>query len=460
MKKLFLIIGIGIISNSFFAQTKDSTVLSFSVQQAIDYAMQNQYNVQNAIIDQELAAQKVKEITGLGLPQINASADFKDFINIPTSLIPNQAFNKFAPPGYTPAKFGTQYQSVVGFDASQLLFSGDYIVGLQASKTYAELSLKNMQRTKVETAVAVSKAYYTALINEQRTKLLDANIERVKTAMGGAQGMYAYGFVEKLDLDRLTVTYNNLVIEKEKIQRLLILSTYLLKYQMGMNVNANLVLTDKLEDIKLDVANNVSAEKFDYSKRVEYGLFETQKKLNQLDLKKSKFAFLPTAVLYGNLSGYGYSNGEGSISSGTPKNGDYFINHNFYPMTFVGAKISMPIFTGFQRNSRTQQAKLSVQKADNNLESLKRSIDLELASSTTMLQNASVSLENQKKNIALAEEVYRVTKYKYDQGVGTNLEVVTAESALKEAQVNYYNALFDAIVAKIDFDKANGNLKY
>ena len=452
MKKLFLIIGIGIISNSFFAQTKDSTVLSFSIQQAIDYAMKNQYNVQNAIIDQELAAQKVKEITGLGLPQINASADFKDFLNIPTSLIPAAAFG--GPPGvFTAAKFGTQYQTVVGFDASQLLFSGDYIVGLQASKTYAELSLKNMQRTKVETAVAVSKAYYTALINEQRTKLLDANIERVKTAMGGAQGMYAYGFVEKLDLDRLTVTYNNLAIEKEKIQRLLILSTYLLKYQMGMDVNANLVLTDKLEDIKLDVANNVSAEKFDYSKRVEYGLFETQKKLNQLDLRKSKFAFLPTAVLYGNLSGYGYS-------TGFNKDQDYFINHRLYPATFVGAKISMPIFTGFQRNSRTQQAKLSVQKADNNLESLKKSIDLELASSTTMLQNASVSLENQKKNIALAEEVYRVTKYKYDQGVGTNLEVVTAESALKEAQVNYYNALFDAIVAKIDFDKANGNLKY
>jgi len=458
MKKLFLIVGIGVASSSLFSQTTDSTASAFSLQQAIDYALKNQYNVQNAIIDQELAAQKVKEITGLGLPQINASADFKDFLNIPTSLIPASAFNPAAPAGvYFPAKFGTQYQAVVGFDASQLLFSGDYIVGLQASKTYADLSLKNAQRTKVETAVAVSKAYYNALINEQRTKLLDANIERVKTAMGGAQGMYAYGFVEKLDLDRLTVTYNNLMIEKEKIQRLLILSNYLLKYQMGMSVNTNLVLTDKLEDIKLDVTN-VSAEKFDYTKRVEYGLFETQKKLNQLDLRKSRFAFLPTAVLYGNLSGYGYSNGEGTITNGSSR--DYFINHNFYPMTFVGAKISMPIFTGFQRNSRTQQAKLSLQKADNNLKNLEKSIDLELASSTAMLQNASVSLENQKKNIVLAEEVYRVTKYKYDQGVGTNLEVVTAESALKEAQVNYYNALFDAIVAKIDYDKANGNFKY
>ena len=131
-----------------------------------------------------------------------------------------------------------------------------------------------------------------------------------------------------------------------------------------------------------------------------------------------------------------------------------------YPTTFIGAKVTMPIFTGFQRSSRTQQAKLSLQKADNNIENLKRSIDFELASSMTMLQNASVSLENQKKNIVLAEQVYKTTKIKYDEGVGTNLEVVTAEASVKEAQTNYYNALFDAIVAKIDFDKASGNLKY
>jgi outer membrane protein TolC len=275
----------------------------------------------------------------------------------------------------------------------------------------------------------------------------------VKTAMGGAEGMYAYGFAEKLDLDRLTVTYNNLLIEKEKTQRLVLLSRYLLRYQMGIDVNTNVQLTDKLEDVKFDVAANANAEKFDYNKRVEYGLYETQKKLNELDLKKTKFAFLPTAVLYGNISGYGYSKGYNS-------NQDYFINHRLYPSTFIGAKVTMPIFTGFQRNSRTQQAKLNLQKAQNNIESLKKSIDLELASSMTMLQNAAVSLDNQKKNITLAEEVYRITKYKYEQGVGTNLEMVTAETSLKEAQTNYYNALYDAIVAKIDYDKANGNLKY
>ncbi len=458
MKKLFLIIGIGVISNSLFSQTKDSTAFSFSVQQAIDYALKNQYNVQNAIIDQDLAAQKVKEVTGLVLPQINSSADFKDWFYLPTNLVPGSFFGG-SPGSYAAARFGTQYQTIMGLDGS-LLFNGDVFTAIQSSKVLAELSLKTLQRTKIETAVAVSKAYYTALINDARLKITDANIAQIKTAMDGANGMYQYGVAEKLDYDRLTVTYNNLLIEKEKIQRLVSLSRYLLKYQMGMDVNTNLELTDNLDNVKFDVATNTTAEKFDYTKRIEYVMFETQKKINQIDLKKSKYAFLPTATLYGNASGYGYSKGLGAISYGSNNNGDYFVNHTLYPAVFIGGKVTMPIFTGFQRNARNQQAKLSLQKAQNNIDNIKKSIDYEIASSMAMLQNAAVSLDNQKKNIALAEEVYRITKFKYDQGVGTNLEVVTAQSALTQAQVNYYNALFDAIVAKIDYDKANGNLKY
>ena len=119
----------------------------------------------------------------------------------------------------------------------------------------------------------------------------------------------------------------------------------------------------------------------------------------------------------------------------------------------------MPIFTGFQRHSKNQQAKLSLMKAENDMDFIKKSIDLELASATSILKNAASSLETQKKNIEVASDVVRVTKLKFEQGVGSNLEMITAETSLKEAQTNYFNALFDALVAKIDFDKANGNLK-
>lgn len=448
MKKIIIAIGIVSFILPSYAQTKENNSYTFSLQQAIDYAMQNQNNVKNAVLEEQIAKARVKEITGMGLPQINASFDMKDFLEIPTSLIPAEFFG--GPPGsFAAVKFGTQYQATAGLDASQLIFSGDYFLGLKASKVFVELSQKSIQRTKIETAATVSKAYYTVLVNQERIKLMDANVARIKKALDDTKALYDNGFVEKIDYDRLSVTYNNLLVEQEKVNRLLNLGVYLLKYQMGMDVNATLTLSDKLEDVKFDITNSISAEKLDYSKRVEYSLFETQRDLAKLDLKRNRFSYLPTAFAYGSLNGSALRN-EFDI---------FDTKKSWFPMALIGAKVSMPIFTGGQRYFKTQQAKLKLEQAENNIDFMKKSIDLEVASSTTMLQNANQTLSLQKKNIETAEEVYRVTKLKQEQGVGSTLEMVTAETALKEAQTNYFNALFDALVAKIDFDKATGNLK-
>ena len=448
MKKIIITIGIGITMLNSFAQKKDSSAFSFSVQQAIDYAMQNENSIKNAVLDEAIAKKKVNEIMGMGFPQIGSSLDVKDFLEIPTSLIPAQMLG--GPAGvFIPVKFGTQYQATAGLDASQLIFSGDYFLGLKASKVFVELSTKATTRTKIATAATVSKAYYTVLVNDERMKLMDANVVRVKKVMDDTKAFLDNGLVEKIDYDRLTVTYNNLLVEQEKIKKLLELGSYLLKYQMGMDVNTPLTLTDKLTDIKFDVGANISAEKFDYSKRVEYSLFETQQTIAKLDLKRNRFSYLPSAYAYGSLSRSAQRNEFNFFDS----------KEKWYPTSLVGATIKLPIFTGLQRNAKNQQAKLALQKAENNMDFIKKSIDLELVSSITNLQNASSSLENQKKNMSVAEDVVRVAKIKLDQGVGSNLELITAETALKEAQTNYYNALFDALVAKIDFDKANGNLK-
>ncbi len=448
MKKLILLVGTGWIALNSLSQTKDTSSYSFSLQKAIEFALQNQKDIKNALIDEQIAQKKVNEIAGIGLPQINSSFDLKEFIEIPTSLIPAEIFGG-APGTYAAVKFGTKYNSTAGIDASQLLFSGEYFLGLKASKVYVELSSKSTQRTKIETSATVSKAYYTVLVNEERIKLIDATVSRIKKTLMDTKALLDNGFVEKIDYDRLTVTYNNLLVEQEKIQRLLSLGTYLLKYQMGMDVNANLTLSDKLADVKFDFSNTISAQQFDYEKRVEFGLFQTQYTLAKLDLKRQRLSYLPTAFAYGSLSGSAQRN-EFDI---------FDTDKKWFPTSVIGAKITMPIFSGFQRHSKNQQAKLSLQKAENNIDFIKNSIDLEIASSTAILQNAASSLENQKKNILIAEDVVRVSKLKYEQGVGSNLEMITAETSLKEAQTNYFNALFDALVAKIDFDKANGNLK-
>ena len=139
--------------------------------------------------------------------------------------------------------------------------------------------------------------------NEERKRQLEVTVKRLKKTLDDTKSLMDNGFVEKIDYDRLSVAYNNIVVEQEKVNRLLSLGTLLLKYQMGMDINANLTATDKLSDVKFDVSANVAAEKFDYEKRVEYGLFMTQYKLAKLDLKRQRLSYLPVAFAYGSVSG-------------------------------------------------------------------------------------------------------------------------------------------------------------
>lgn len=445
MKRKFpLLLAIGLAVFRLSAQNPPQSY-SFSLQQAIDYALQNQLTVQNAVLDEQLAQKKVKEVLGIGLPQVSGSFDVKDFIELPTSLIPAEFFG--GPPGtYLGVKFGTQYNASAAINASQLVFSSDYLVGLQATKVYLELSQKATVRTKIETAAAVQKAYYMVLVNDERMKLVDANLARLKKLMDDTKVLNENGFVEKVDLDRITVAHNNLLVEKEKITKLFDLAKTLLKYQLGMEQGAELQLTDKLDAVNFKL--EITMDKFDYTKRVEYSLFQTQLALSQLQLKKDKLSYLPSFVLYGSVSANAYRD----------KFNFFDTKLGWYPTALIGGTISLPIFSGGQNHYRLQQSKIALLKAQNDLKFIQQIIDLDLANARIALQNASASLDIQKKNIELAESVYKTTKLKFEQGVGSSLEVINAETLLKEAQINYYNALYDALVAKTDYDKANGIL--
>lgn len=454
MKRLVIIWSIvGTLTAIAQNDQKETAPAAFSLQQAVDYAMQNQKDIKNAILDEQIAKQKVKEIAAAGLPQITGGLDLIGFNMLPTQVIYGEGVFGFQDPTnpgphYTAFQMGTTYKMTGSLEGSQLIFNGEYFLGLKASKVFVELSTKATTRTKIETVSAVTKAYYTVLINEERAKLLDANINRLRKTVEETKAFMDNGFVEKTDYDRLTVTYNNLLVEQEKVNRLLSLGIYLLKFQIGMDAKANLTLTDKLESLKFDAPQLTVTEQFDYSKRIEYGLFDTQLRLAKLDVMRNKVAFMPTIVGYGNAS-----------TAAMRQKMDFFDQRTpWYYSGFFGAKMSLPIFTGFQRNARYQQAHLKQQQAENNMTYIKQAIDLELTSANASLQNATAAYTIQKRNIELAEEVVRVSKIKYEKGVGSNLELITAETALKEAQTNYFSALYDALVAKIDYEKANGNI--
>jgi outer membrane protein TolC len=424
---------------------KDTSTYNFTLKQSVDYALQHNTTVLNARLDEVAASQKVKEVIGIGLPQIDGSFQVQNFLDIPTSLIPAEIFG--GPPGaFIPVQFGTKYSATTAFSASQLVFSGSYILGVKASKVYQDLAQKNTARTNIETTAEVTKAYYTVMVNAERKKLLDANLARIAKLRDDTKALYENGFVEKLDFDRITVTYNNAATEVANVQRLLDLSLVLLKYQMGMDQSANLIIIDKIVELQfqpeIQPTNN-----FAYSNRVEYQLLELQLRGRQLQMRAERVGYLPTIAVFGSLQAQAFR-----------QEFDFFARKRWFPITVVGLQVNLPIFDGGQRHYRIQQAKIGIAKAENDLLFIQRTIDMQQTVARVTLQNAAATLAAQKANMELAQSVYDVTKKKYEQGVGSNIEVLNAETGLKEAQTNYFSALYDAVTAKVDYDKSMGNL--
>ena len=446
MKQLFFFtLLLGCIIRGSYAQQAPAVnqAYSFTLADCINYAYSHQDTVLNAGLDIKSAEYKVKETTGIGLPQVSGSAGFQDYIKIPTTLIPGEFFGQ--PGTFIPLKFGVKYQSNLTLAANQILFDGTYLVGLKASKTYKELSQRAYKRSKIDVTVNVTKAYYQVLVSNEKIKLLDANVTQIKQQLDQTTAQNKQGFVEQIDVQRLTVQYNNLVTSRENTIRLLELYIQLLKFQMGMPIENNLTLLDKLESVNFgDGAAAIVSDTTSYHNRIEYGLQETQKRLYELDLKRIKAGYLPTLSANANLTSSYQNNSFPDLYSSN------------FPSSYIGLSLNVPIFNGFQRSNQVKESKITVMKAQNDLDNLKNALNLQTSQARITYINGLKSLDNQRQNQALAREVLRVSEIKYKQGVGSSLEVTQAQTDLQNADNQYIQGLYDALVSKVDLDKAYG----
>lgn len=445
---------------------------SFTLDQCIDYALTNSINAQNAILDQEIAAAKVKETIGLGLPQISVDA----------SIVHNPKLARFfttytgaggfvgdlsSVPGIQvgdviAAKNFFQLQSSGGASvtANQLIFNGSYLVGLQASSTYKELATKTANQTREQIIQQVMKAYYGVLINKERIGLFASNIARVDSLLSNTKALFENGFAESIDVDRIQVTLNNLKAEQNKFLNLNELGVELLKFQMNYPMDQPLEVVGNINEVQVDPNLDSYKEGWDYKNRPDYQVLETNRKLQALNVKNQNATFMPSLNAFATL---GYSTQSPQIgglfkTNSNVKDEGGLGPDKWYNYSQVGVSLRVPIFSGFQRHYKLQQEKITLQKVDNGFRSLKNGIDLEIKQVSLMFQNAIETLNTQRDNMQLASKVAKVTKIKYEQGVGSNIEVIDAENSLRQAQTNFYGAMFDAMITKVDLDKAYGKL--
>ncbi|MFY0686846.1 MAG: TolC family protein [Cyclobacteriaceae bacterium] len=444
-----------------------------TLEECVNYALANSVSAQNAMLDQEIAKAKVKETIGIGLPQVSGSA----------SLTHNPELSRFFTTYDTTSFFSAGLAGVPGIqigdvaaaenffqlksagDANvminQLIFNGSYIVGLQTASIYKSFAEKSRLQTEEEIKVNVSKAFYAVLINKERLNLFTTNIARIDSLLNDTQAMYENGFAEKIDVSRLKVTLNNLKVEKENFEKLDELAIALLKFQMNYPYEDGLALAGEISDdlISLTEETLLSAQ-YDYSLRPDYQVLEVNRELQKMNIRNIYAESVPSIGAFAKL---GYSTQSPTFggllkTEATWDEVEGAGPDKWYNYSMIGLSLNWSLFTGLQRNFRLQQQKLELQKIENSFDMLESSINMERTQSITNLKNAQNSLMSQSENMELAEEVFSVTQTKFQEGVGSNLEVIEAESSLKEAQTNYYEALYNAIIAKIDLLKAIGTL--
>jgi outer membrane protein TolC len=417
----------------------------FSIQQAVEYASRNNVQVKNALLNIQSQQQTNREITASALPNVTGSVGITDYIKIPTSLLPGEIFGQ--PAGtYIPVQFGTKYNSTAAIQLQQLLFDGQVFIALQARATSIQFQTKNKEVTEEAIKANIYKIYYQLVLSKTQIELLDANINRLQKLQHDATELYKNGFAEKLDLDKVTVQLSNLQTEKTKALNSISIGYLGLKTLMGMPVKDTLVLTDKLTDeqVKEDFSNDTS---YQYTDRKDYQYLSLAKKLNEFNIKRYQLSYIPTLSL------------NGSYSKNAQRNKfDFFGKGDWFTTSYLGLNLSIPIFDGFARSARIQRSKIELKETENQIDNLKLSIDNEVEQARINFKSALSTMDFQKQNMQLAETVYNQTKKKFEVGTGSNTEITSAQTDLITAQTNYINALYSAIIAKVDYLKATGKL--
>jgi len=438
----------------------------FTVKQAIDFARKNNVAVKNALLDVQYQDQVNREVTAAAYPHINASLGTTYNPNVATQVLPNfispatyqvlvdqgvkdGSGNPIQMPsdfGFIAAQFGTRFSANAGVTLSQILFDGQVFVGLLAREATIRSAKKNAEITEEMIRVNIYKVYYQLVVAKKQVELLDANIALWEKNLNDTRILYENGFAEKLDIDKVTVALTNIKTERRKILNTISNGYYGLKVLIGMPLRDELILTDNIndEEVKQGMLETMS---YKYEDRKEYQFAQIGKELNEYNTRRYKLSQIPTVTLTGTYA-----------KNAQRDKWNFFGKGEWFTMSNVNLNISIPIFNGFYTKTKIQQTKIQQQKINNQIEALEQTIDNEVETARNNFRSAITTMDFQKKNMELAEKVYNQTKKKYEVGTASQTDINTTQTDLKAAQTNYITALYDAVVAKIDFLKATGKL--
>lgn len=453
---LFLCI-IFLFTGSFAQDTSpgNETPMQFSLQQARDYALEHNINVKNTQLDVLIARKKVWETTSLGLPQVNGSASYTNIFEVPemsfgpyidwsgmpmgVPVTPEMVLGSYR--DSEPIQLGVKENIKWDVTLSQLIFSGEYIVGLQAAKIFKQLSEQNLSKSKLDIIESITQTYFLVVLAEENKNILEKSTANTKQIWEEMKKTNEVGLIDETTVLQLELTYKNLQNTINNINRQVELSYELLKIQMGIPSEQKIVLTDRLESIfvQADIDGLIKTE-FNIDNHIDFQLLNTQEKLTQLSLRREKATILPTISAF-------FMHQEQVNSP----------DFNFFNPNMLGVSVSLPIFASGQRYVKIQQARLELEKIRNTRELVSQNLEISVMQAKSDLKTAYDKYQNEKENLTLSERIYNDYLAKFREGTVSSLELTQVQNQLLATRGNYLGAMVELLNAKNKLDKALNN---
>ncbi len=416
---------------------------SFTLTEAVNYALQNAYTIKNADDDIATAKKKVWETTTMGLPQINAKVDYQNFIKQPVSLIPAQFFG--GPPGeFAEVSFGTKQNMKASATLSQLIFNGSYLVGLQSSRVYLKISESIKTKTKNLVKEGVTNAYAGVLLIKESIRILEKNKSILEKNLSDTKQIVQNGFAEEQDAEQLQLTLSKITNQLQNMQSLYTYNLNMLKYAMGIPIANEIKLSQNLDDLALNDDLTLTQTPFDYSQHIDYQISENSVKANKLLIKLEQSKALPSLVAF--------------INYGLTAYGEEFQFFNkdqkWFDNSILGVSLNVPIFSSLKRSVRVQQAKIGLEKAERAKEETAEKLKLAYQTALLNYNNAVKNYQTAKESLALAQRIEKKEAVKFFEGVSGSFQLSSAQNQLYTHQQQYLQAIFDLISKKAALETA------
>ncbi len=443
-KLALLLFAFFLVSNKSDAQEETN---SFSLANAIQYATEHSYVLQNTMNDVAIAEKKVWETISIGLPQVSGSANYNAFLNLPVTLLPGEFFGG-EPGTYVPVKFGQDYSSDFGLSVNQLIFDGSYIIGVGSVQLYLDLAKQRHEKTAIDIREAVTQAYYVVLVGQEYLAVMEDNLQNVQKTFNETKILYDNGFREEQDVDQIQLVLRNAESEVTKAQREITVAKVVLKYTMGYNVSDEIELTDSIGQFIAPLQTKQNSIQFDFNNHIDYRLAASNFEVSQKLLGIEKVEYLPRLSGFYNYSKNAYGNNANLFNSNT----------SWYPSSLVGLQMTLNIFNSGQKRSKVQQAKIDLQKAENDILLTEQMLQKDYLSAVAQMESALETFGNDMENRELAERIRDKTKIKFDNGLSTSTELTQIENQYIDTYRALVNSTLQLLQADLNLKKVAGSL--